>query len=99
MADSCFYAHVNIVEQSTATKRYKYEIDRETLELIKSEKRRTGKGPAKLIRDAFHISPPELSAEIVNNWISGRTKKAYWEHVDWVLARYAKLPNKVPITT
>ncbi|MEO9919456.1 MAG: hypothetical protein ABJF89_10235 [Parasphingorhabdus sp.] len=34
---------------------------------------------------------------MIDRWISGRTEKANWEHVDWVLKRYASLPTKLKI--
>lgn len=96
MPVSCYYTHSHSLSQSSQIKRFKYKISRDILERIKAEKRRTGARPSSLIRALFHCSPPELSADMIDNWVNGRTKKAYWEHVNWVLEQYAALPNKLP---
>ncbi|MEP3225710.1 MAG: hypothetical protein ABJO01_07035 [Parasphingorhabdus sp.] len=97
MPDTCNYTHSNAietVEMAPATKRFKYQINADDLNRIEAEKRRTGKGSRGLLHAMHHAYPPELSADMIDNWMSGRTKKAYWEHVHWVLERYAILPTK-----
>ncbi|MEP2987859.1 MAG: hypothetical protein ABJN65_18030 [Parasphingorhabdus sp.] len=93
MSDSCFYTHSNVIIQNSATKRYKYKIEPELLEQIKLEKERTGISASRLLRSHYHLCPPELSADMIGNWLSGRTTKAYWEHVNWVLERYTAIPS------
>ncbi len=97
MSDSCFYAQANIIQQNSFIKRYKYTVDPDALDQIRAEKKRTGVGTSKLVRSNFHICPPELSADMIDNWLSGRTSKAYWEHVNWVLERYSALPTLCPV--
>lgn len=99
MPNTYFSKNFSAIEESSVTKRYKYKIGNEVLDRIKAEKMRTGTGARGLLHAMHHIYPPELSGDMINNWISGRTKKAYWEHVNWVLERYAILPTKHRKTT
>lgn len=96
MPASCHYAHSCSIPQNGQTKRYKYEIGIDILKRIKAEKQRTGISPISLLRSLFHCCPPELSADMINNWVAGRTKRAYWEHVNWVLEQYSAIPDKLP---
>ena len=95
MPATCYYVHSNPVPQNGRTRRYRYEIEIDTLQRIREEKQRTGTSPIALLRSLFHCSPPELSADMINNWVTGRTRKAYWEHVNWVLEQYSRLPDRL----
>jgi hypothetical protein len=58
---------------------------------------RTGTGTMKLLSQAANV-PEGLSAGTINNWIDGAAKSAIKEHLDFVLAAYAALPDGLPKT-
>jgi hypothetical protein len=74
-------------------KRYRYEIDENVISKIKAERLRTGMGSRSIMRGMRSYTPKELSAEQIDRWLSGKTKKAYYENFTWVLERYSDLPS------
>ncbi|MEO9635574.1 MAG: hypothetical protein ABJP58_13085 [Parasphingorhabdus sp.] len=87
----------DVIGRSNVARRYKYKVSGIVLNRIKADKLRTGVGSRALLHGLGHMCPQGLSADMIDRWISGRTEKANWEHVDWVLKRYASLPTKLKI--
>lgn len=63
-------------------------ITPETLERLHKERKRTGVGAAKLMREA-RSAPNGLNEYMIGAWFRGQTKTALAEHLQWVLREYA----------
>ena len=74
------------------------ELTSEILDKIRAEKKRTGIGAQRLL-DMFEDIPDGLNSTIVDVWTSRedtdqRVKTARKDHIDYVLKRWAELPDK-----
>lgn len=63
------------------------------LEALEAEILRTGIRPPKLFDRAINV-PEKLSAQTINRWRSGATRRARPAHMNWVLREYRRKPNK-----
>jgi len=71
------------------------EITPEMLSSLNSHRQRTGIGFTGILKDA-HDVPTGLSQAMVQYWMAGTTKTARQIHIDYVMARYAAFPDKLP---
>lgn len=69
------------------------DLTADMVERLKAEKQRTNVGMQKLLRGARHETPPGLNASTINAWLSGDYRRVPQEQYDYVLARWAALPD------
>ena len=69
-------------------------ITKEVREKLESEKQRTAMTPAALFKHCDLTPPDGLKAHSVNAWMRGKTKHAKSEHINYVLAAYAEVPDE-----
>lgn len=68
------------------------KITEETRATLDAERRRTGVGPAELLRNADG-APEGLSAGMISTWSNRNVRTARKDHVDYVVARWSALPD------
>lgn len=67
----------------------------EIREKLNSERKRTGIGPTALMRGTAHDPkrPKTLKGHTISLWLSGKIKSARKSQIDYVLERWAALPD------
>jgi hypothetical protein len=70
------------------------ELNSDILKLLDAERKRTGTTPAALLKNCTSEVPEGLHSHNVVNWMQGLVKRVNREHLDFVLAEYAKLTNE-----
>ncbi|MEM9359172.1 MAG: hypothetical protein AAGB04_23555 [Pseudomonadota bacterium] len=70
------------------------DITPELRERMKAEAARTGVGPYALLRGVRQSETHSPSAAIVSHWMHGRIVTGRLEHVDFVLGKWASLPDE-----
>lgn len=77
-------------------------ITEEIRQKLKDERDRTGINPSYLLRQTNSEIPDGLTFILPGNWLSGASKTLNTEHLDFILAEYAKLLSNrveyIPIT-
>ena len=79
-------------------KAQRHPITADYLDRLRAEKERTGFAQWALLNGA-DIVPEGLSSRMIGYWLSGQTKTATREHLDFVLDQWARLPDKPPPIT
>ncbi len=69
-----------------------FKQDKETIALLRAEKKRTGVSAMALFRGRKDI-PQKLTTSAVNGWLLGYIISAYREDVDYILNLYSSLPD------
>ncbi|MGI9377583.1 MAG: hypothetical protein ACR2PC_16045 [Tsuneonella suprasediminis] len=67
-----------------------------TIELagtLRVERERTGYGAPALLRRFHHSRPEKLEPGHINGWINLQSKRGRRVQIEWVLSRYAELPD------
>lgn len=60
---------------------------------LRAERERTGCKLPELLKRFEHSVPDKLEHYIINNWITRQTRNGRKDQIEWVLARYAELPD------
>lgn len=72
------------------------EITPALRQTLRAHKTRTGKGPRALLRGA-RDKPEGLRADAIQRWMSGNTRAARKDHLDYVLKRWAQARVAMPL--
>lgn len=68
-------------------------VTRELSRHLRAERERTGYKLPEFLKRFEHSIPDGLEHYIINNWITRQTRNGRKDQIDWVLARYAELPD------
>lgn len=73
-------------------RRPRMELDEERLAFLRSERRRTGVGPSRLMKTAEDV-PDGLTVNMLTNWLMGQNRQVRQDHFEYVLDLWASLPD------
>lgn len=70
------------------------QITQDILKTLKNERERTGIASMALLWGTQKERPEGLSSTLINSWMEDRTKSARQDHIEYVLTKWKKLPDK-----
>ncbi len=69
------------------------DLDNETISILRYHRKRTGVGPAGLLRIGREDTPEGLKPATIVHWLHGNVKTVRKEHLEYVLNRWAALED------